>query len=155
MLISTQNLHTTRELSSEQFVLNSFRKYDVATPEDLFDAISEKIEDEEIKNSIPDIMNSWTIQSGHPVVQAIQNGNHLVLSQQRFFLNPEDSSTESWHIPITWTNLNQPNFSDTKTKHWFKRDQRVIRITLPTSDPYLLNVRQAGKYCTEHSILDE
>ncbi|KAF3426305.1 LOW QUALITY PROTEIN: hypothetical protein E2986_13349 [Frieseomelitta varia] len=145
-MLGTKSFHEALEIYLRK------RKYDVATPEDLFDAISEKIEDEEIKNSIPDIMNSWTIQSGYPVVQAIQNGNHLVLSQQRFFLDPEDSSTESWHIPITWTNLNESNFSDTKTKHWFKRDQREIRITLPTSDLYLLNVRQAGFYRVNYSL---
>lgn len=124
------------------------RKYDVATPEDLFDAISEKIKDEKIKNSIPDIMNSWTTQSGYPVVQAIQNGNYLVLFQQRFFLDSEEPSS-LWHIPITWTNLNKPNFSDTETKHWFKRAQE--NITLPTSDLYLLNVRQAGFYRVNYS----
>lgn len=125
-------------------VLNSFREYDVATPEDLFDAISEKIEDEKIKNLIPDIMNSWTTQSGYPVVHANQNGNYLLLRQERFFLDRDEESSESlWHIPITWVNLNRPNFSDTKTKHWFKRVQETI--ILPSNHLYLLNVRQAGK----------
>ncbi|CAD1472151.1 unnamed protein product, partial [Heterotrigona itama] len=126
------------------------QKYGAATPEDLFDAISKTVEDEELKNLIPDIMNSWTTQSGYPVVRAIQNGGYLLLKQERFFLNPEESSNKNfWHIPITWTNLNKPDFSDTKTKHWFKNDEENFK--LPTNDLLLLNVRQAGFYRVNYS----
>ncbi|XP_050580172.1 putative aminopeptidase-2 isoform X1 [Bombus affinis] len=121
------------------------RQYDVATPEDLIDAISEEVKDQKIKILIPDIMNSWTTQPGYPVVHANIDNNHLTLTQQRFFLNPEESSTNSiWYIPISWTNLNDSDFQDTKPKYWFKSVQESI--ILPSSDFYLLNVQQSGYY---------
>lgn len=89
-------------------------------------------------------MNSWTTQPGYPVVHANIDNNHLTLRQQRFFLNPEESSTDSiWYIPISWTNLNDSDFQDTKPKYWFKSVQESI--ILPSSDFYLLNVQQSGK----------
>ncbi|XP_017792513.1 PREDICTED: uncharacterized protein LOC108574433 [Habropoda laboriosa] len=124
------------------------RKYDAAVPEDLFDAFKEVITDEKLKNSIHDIMNSWTTQPGYPVVNATLRQDRLELRQKRFLLNQEDPpSTSTWHIPITWTCLNTSNFNNTEPKFWFKN--ALDSVPIPC-DHYLLNIQQSGFYRTNY-----
>lgn len=97
-----------------------------------------------MRKSFIDIMNSWTIQPGYPVVHATIDGSNLTLQQERFFLKQQEASSQStWHIPISWSSLKQPNFEDTKPKYWFRSAEDSIK--LPNDDLYVLNVQQSGK----------
>lgn len=91
------------------------------------------------------IMNNWTTQPGYPVLYVTLQNDHMKLRQDRFFLNPDDRSPQTiWYIPISWTNLNNPNFTDTKPKLWFNVTQDSIQ--LPSKHLYLLNVQQSGEW---------
>lgn len=121
------------------------RQYDVATPEDLFEAFKEKVTNQTIKNLFLAIMNNWTTQPGYPVLYVTLRNDRMELRQDRFFLNPDDKSPRTtWYIPISWTNLNDPNFTDTKPKVWFNVTQDTVQ--LPSKHLYLLNVQQSGYY---------
>lgn len=126
------------------FYDNYYRQYDVATPEDLFEAFKEKVTNQTIKNLFLTIMNNWTTQPGYPVLYVTLQNNRMELRQDRFFLNPNDRSPQTtWYIPISWTNLNNPNFTDTKPKLWFNVTQDSVE--LPSKNLYLLNVQQSGE----------
>ncbi|CAL7935733.1 unnamed protein product [Xylocopa violacea] len=120
------------------------RQYNVATPTDLFDAFKEEISNKEIANSIHEIMNSWSAQPGYPVVNVVMRGNSLELKQERFFLNTQNASTYIWHIPITWTNLNNPNFEYIIVSYWFNESHSTVQ--LPSNDLYVINLQQSGFY---------
>ena len=65
---------------------------------DLWDALQEAT-DEPVRR----LMDSWIFQQGFPIisVEAVNGGRALKLSQQRFFyLPPEKSETQLWHVPI-------------------------------------------------------
>jgi puromycin-sensitive aminopeptidase len=52
------------------------------------------------KQPVPDLMDGWIFQPGHPLVTAEVNDEHqLVLTQQRFSYLPSPSPT-IWHVPI-------------------------------------------------------
>ncbi|XP_076764228.1 putative aminopeptidase-2 [Xylocopa sonorina] len=120
------------------------RQYDVAEPTDLFDAFKEQISNEQLRNSVHEIMDSWTVQPGYPVVNVAIRGNSLELSQKRFLLNSQDRSTCIWHIPITWTNLNNPNFENITVNYWFNKSRSTVQ--LPSDHLYLINLQQSGFY---------
>ncbi|CAK9796737.1 Aminopeptidase N [Anthophora quadrimaculata] len=124
------------------------RQYNVAVPEDLFDAFKNAITDEKLKNSIHDIMNSWTTQPGYPIVHATFQGNRLELRQERFLLNRENVSTErTWLIPITWTCFDTSNFNETEPKYWLENVTGSIELSC---EHYLLNLQQSGFYRTNY-----
>nr|XP_033335060.1 uncharacterized protein LOC117225525 [Megalopta genalis] len=121
------------------------QQYGVATPENLFDAFKEEIADVNMKNSIHDIMNSWTTQPGYPVVKVSFDFNEFKLNQERFLINGTDYRTV-WNIPITWTSLNEPNFNDTKPKHWLNKMSDSIDLLINKTDLFIFNIRQSGYY---------
>ncbi|XP_076648371.1 putative aminopeptidase-2 isoform X2 [Halictus rubicundus] len=125
------------------------REYDVATPKDLFDAFKQEITDNKLKNSIHDIMNSWTTQTGYPVVHVSMNRNQLTLTQKRFLTDGEDL-TSVWHVPITWAIAGKSNFENVTTNHWLTGLSETIAFPHNASDLFVFNVRQMGFYRTNY-----
>lgn len=133
-----------------QFLHKYFREYDVAEPKDLFDAFKAAITDTPTKNSIHDIMNSWTTQTGYPIVYVTVQDNTMYLRQERFLMKGPSSSDKSiWHVPITWTPLNDLNFTDTTPRYWLKDAQSSIKVPGANETFLILNIQQAGKRTTD------
>nr|XP_034185421.1 putative aminopeptidase-2 [Osmia lignaria] len=125
------------------------RKYDVATPTDLADAFKDQITDPVVKNEIHSIMNSWTNQSGYPVIHVTVQPDYVILRQERFILKPgkDKVSAAKWYTPISWTSLNTLNFNDTKPRYWLQN----TTDSLPNkNDLILLNLQQSGFYRTNY-----
>lgn len=75
------------------YYLNKF-KYGNATTEELWDSL-EYVS----KKPVKQMMNSWTKQTGYPMISINLNNNKLKLRQERFFyLNQKNS--QLWNIPI-------------------------------------------------------
>ncbi|XP_054001864.1 putative aminopeptidase-2 [Hylaeus anthracinus] len=127
-------------------------KYDVAKPEDLFDAFKEKLSDVTIRNSFNDIMQSWTTQPGYPVVHFSIQNKRLSLKQERFLIEPKNSNSTdpTWYVPITWTSLNKPNFGDVAPKYWLSKAQDSIVFPDGNSDIFIFNLQQTGFYRTNY-----
>jgi len=53
------------------------------------------VQDVEIK----EVMDTWTLQMGYPVVTVTQSGNHISATQQRFLFNPHSNFTEEFTSP--------------------------------------------------------
>lgn len=49
---------------------------------------------------IASLMNTWISQSGYPVVHVTQDGDHVTLTQEQFFIGPHEPSDKLWPIPL-------------------------------------------------------
>lgn len=95
--------------------------------------------------TIKEIMDTWTLQIGFPVVTAVRNyeGDSLVLKQERYFLEAGKRDPSLWWIPISYTDR-----KSRLTKIWMKKEREVTVVDVKTSpgDWLLLNVNQTGFY---------
>ncbi|XP_050466418.1 putative aminopeptidase-2 [Cataglyphis hispanica] len=125
----------------------SKRKYDVATPEDLYAAIQTQATKRGLKDNITAILNTWVNQPGYPVVHVDINESTIILRQERFFFKQDENNSDTWHIPITWALVHKSSeYDDTTPKLWLTKDE--MKISRPQSSTSLLtfNVQQSGYY---------
>lgn len=64
--------------------------YGNAVTQDLWNALQEV---SEYEKSITEIMNTWTIQMGYPVVNVRRDGDYYVLTQTRYLTDPDAVDT--------------------------------------------------------------
>ncbi|KAL0111090.1 hypothetical protein PUN28_012804 [Cardiocondyla obscurior] len=124
------------------------RKYDVATPEDLYASLKLKIEEKGLKDDINVILNTWTTQSGYPVVKVSVTKSAISITQERFFLKEHEKNSDNtmWHIPITWALVeNNLDFFNTTPKLWLTEQTKVINNPSPES-LLIFNIQQSGYY---------
>lgn len=96
-------------------------------------------------------MDTWTLQTGFPVVTANRTPNTIVFAQKRFVYNLSDQTPpeESWWIPITYKTISvQPKLV------WLKRTQRELVVEMENSaeEWYLVNVNQTGYYRVNYDL---
>lgn len=96
--------------------------------------------------TIKQIMDTWTLQTGYPVITAVinQEEKSLTLNQQRFFLDKENKVDDSmWWIPVTYTD-SKNNLRST----WMKKEPEITlsNVILDDDDWFLLNINQTGYY---------
>lgn len=97
--------------------------------------------------SVKQIMDTWTLQSGYPVVIVERNGTSVHISQQRYILPKLYDKDESrWFIPITYeTQANRTQIG--VPSYWLSNSKN---ITLPNVvDPshwFYINIKRAGYY---------
>jgi puromycin-sensitive aminopeptidase len=114
-------------------------KYGNATTNDLWSVLSE-VSGKDIKS----IMNSWTTQTGYPVLIIEENGTELTVKQYRYLdsgIQFEDQSL--WQIPfsyITSSNTNNPIFQ-TLTER-----TSSIQLQVDTFEWIKFNPGQTGFY---------
>ncbi|XP_030370374.1 uncharacterized protein LOC115620994 [Scaptodrosophila lebanonensis] len=102
--------------------------------------------------NVTDIMLTWTMQMGLPVVNVEQISNtEYKLTQKRFLSNPNDYDVEHeaspfnyrWTIPITYTT----SLNEAVTLDWFSYDQNEIIISVPQEVQWIkFNHDQVGYY---------
>jgi puromycin-sensitive aminopeptidase len=56
--------------------------------------------DEASRADITRIASAWITEPGHPLVDCRRDGDAVVLSQRRFFLDPERRAEQRWPIPM-------------------------------------------------------
>ena len=82
--------------------------------------------------TVKDIMDTWTLQMGYPVVDVRREGNKLHLSQRWFLLSPLSKmrqpqnaleySKHKWFIPFTMTSSDKLEFDFESEIYWLKPD---------------------------------
>jgi aminopeptidase N len=109
--------------------------------------------------TVKDIMDTWTLKKGYPIVQIKRNAteNKLYIQQKWFLLNPlnkiqydlEEFSKYKWYIPFTHTTKEELEFAFDKTPTWFdpKTDELEVDLYNTTADSwYIANIKHAGFY---------
>lgn len=93
-------------------------------------------------------MDTWTTQSGYPVVEVSIRETDVSLTQKRFFIrNLNDKPNETngvWSIPLTWTTGSERNFQSTEPKYWFKLGKDNINMRKNVDDWIVFNIQQSG-----------
>ena len=92
--------------------------------------------------TVKDIMDTWTLKMGYPVVDVKRNATakKLVLSQKWFLLNPlskmkqpqnlAEYNSKKWYVPFTFTTQDAPDFEPETDINWLKPEdqERKLRI---------------------------
>lgn len=133
-------------------------EYGNAEQDDLWDIMTEEAHKADVfpKNlTVKQIMDTWTLQPGYPVVSVIRNGSDLIISQQRYLL-PELSINESskWIIPISFATKDRvPNLE--VPEYWLtdKSDEIIIENAVGENDYFYLNINRTGYYRVNYDPL--
>lgn len=127
--------------------LNNYR-FKNARTQDLWDAFTNVTSGQ---LNVRQVMDTWTLQKGYPVVRVGVSGGHLLANQTRFRLVAEESdetTTEDlseygykWFVPLTvMTNANL-----TSVLHWMNKTN--IQIPFPEEVKWIkANTNQTGFY---------
>ncbi|XP_058451744.1 aminopeptidase N isoform X2 [Malaya genurostris] len=126
-------------------------QYDNADQEDLWEILTEHGHSHRTLPSTLDvkqIMDTWTLQPGYPVITAERLGEKLLrISQQRFMLPTKDESdTTRWYVPITIVTESAP--TDTIPSIWLSYDNASIEVEIEadSADFFYLNFDRSGYY---------
>lgn len=100
-------------------------------------------------HQIDSVFNTWTTQSGYPVVTVrINEGRtQASLSQKRFHsYSSETTGNELWAIPITFASKRQHSLTDTTTRNIMSTGELNITLTAAVNEWVIFNVQQVGYY---------
>lgn len=99
--------------------------------------------------NVKQIMDSWTLQAGFPVLTVQQNGTDIHLSQHRYLL-PKSSSntTEKWFIPITFVTQANQEHNNTVPQYWLMNNATNLTLTniIDPNHWFYFNVKRSGYY---------
>uniref|UniRef100_A0A1B6CNH7 Aminopeptidase N n=1 Tax=Clastoptera arizonana TaxID=38151 RepID=A0A1B6CNH7_9HEMI len=99
--------------------------------------------------SVKDVMDSWTLQVGYPVITVTRDylRGTAVLTQDRFLLSGNrDNSDLLWWVPVSYTTQFEKKFNDTQPKLWLPNMKTAIMQGLDASQWLLLNLKRTGFY---------
>ncbi|KAF5299259.1 hypothetical protein FQA39_LY02432 [Lamprigera yunnana] len=127
-----------------------------AEQDDLWDALTKQAhKDNALQDelTVKDVMDTWTLQTGYPVVTVVRNYacNSAVLMQNKFLRdNIKLNSTKKscWWIPITYIEETQLTVNSTRPKVWLSCPCGTdVLSKLPNKTEWiLLNVNLSGLY---------
>ncbi|XP_025830686.1 puromycin-sensitive aminopeptidase-like protein isoform X1 [Agrilus planipennis] len=120
--------------------------YSNARRDDLWDVLTQQAhEDGNLHDdlSIKEIMDSWTVQSGFPVVTAVRNGKRVDVSQKRFTFDKSFAEDTLWWVPLSYTTDLRTNFDDTSPKQWLKKETGK-NFEIEANRWWLVNPHQTG-----------
>lgn len=142
--------------------LNTYR-YNNAEQNNLWNALTEEAHRNEVLEedvTVKQIMDTWTLQTGYPIVNITRNygNNSAIVTQYRFLIEPSesrklsDSDVPCWYVPLSYTTEEELDFNTTEPKTWLQCDAENKPIEkeifdLPESDEWILfNIQLAGLY---------
>ncbi|XP_065352030.1 aminopeptidase Ey-like [Cloeon dipterum] len=139
-------------------------QYDNAVEDDLWASFEQQLRDDSARNSsrtdevprdatVKEIMDSWTLQTGYPVIHVMRNYEEgsAELWQNRFvtdWLGRSSDDRESlWWVPISYTDPSNALLDmSTKPRFWMNTSNATL-TGLPKKDQWLLlNVNATALY---------
>lgn len=128
------------------------RMYSNAQQDDLWAALTDQAHLDGTladNTTVKEIMDTWTLQTGVPVLTVTRNYNSITFSQNRFLMEPETNVSETfslWWIPIKF--ISRSTLKHNVTFTWLEkaREKIVINHNVPENDWLLVNVDQKGYY---------
>ncbi|XP_015519764.2 aminopeptidase N [Neodiprion lecontei] len=133
------------------------RAYQSAEQNDLWDALTKQAHKDGVLDksiTINEIMDTWTLQTGFPVVTVNRDYNRgsATLTQERFLLQTSTTEVSDdkplWWIPITYTSQNVLNFNETIPSRWMQAEPTITLSNLNTAanEWVIFNVQETGYY---------
>lgn len=141
-------------------------KYQNAEQDDLWSAFTEKAHKfNRIKPeyNMKTIMDSWTLQTGYPLVKVNRNyeDGSIVITQHRFLENntiPEEEAKKCWWVPLSYTTPSELDFMTTTPKAWLECDESEGNVPLKLNDVaaanewIIFNIQLSGVYRVMYDI---
>ncbi|XP_058986516.1 aminopeptidase N-like [Musca domestica] len=135
-------------------------KYGNAEQDDLWAAFTEKahkFDRIEPKYDMKVIMDSWTLQTGYPLVRVNRNyeTGAIEISQHRYLENntiSEEEAKKCWWVPLSYTTPNELDFENTSPKVWMECDESGKSVPLKLEnvvgpqDWIIFNIQLSGVY---------
>ncbi|XP_052411438.1 leucyl-cystinyl aminopeptidase isoform X2 [Carassius gibelio] len=93
---------TLRDGEFRKGVIEYLQKYQLSNTEskNLWNSLSQVSKQ---NLSVSEMMNTWTVLKGFPLVTVKRSGTQVTLTQEHFLLNAENRKDDSlWHIPLTY-----------------------------------------------------
>jgi aminopeptidase N len=115
-------------------------KYSNTTTTDLWNALAEAS-----GKPVGEIAACWTQQPGFPLVKVKRNGNHVLLSQERFTIHFPNAPALQWKIPLTYFLV-----GDAKPQSRLMTGKTDTLDGIPVDRALKLNVDGAGNYRVEY-----
>ncbi|XP_015127626.1 aminopeptidase N-like [Diachasma alloeum] len=131
-----------------------FKKYQygAASPDDFWSVMQETYDKAQKtpKINIKDIMNSWTSQTGYPMVKVVRDYEAGTVTIHHPNKTPSQPSSR-WFIPINYAIKSHPNFASTVPTHWLKPgDGQLVIDGLNKDDWIIVNIQQSGYYGVDY-----
>lgn len=131
------------------------KSYSNAVQDDLWKFLTDaqNVPNEE-KVDVKIVMDSWTLQTGYPVVTLTRDytTDKATVTQMRFLLDATNSQESYfWEIPVTYTDGSKPDW-DTKTKLWLHKTNGTISNLPSESHWVILNIQQVGYYRANYDL---
>lgn len=99
--------------------------------------------------TVKEIMDTWTIQAGYPILTVSRNGTNIDISQQRY-LYPNGANTsdaQKWHIPITYVTQANQTHQSAVPSHWLKNTENSTLENVVDPEHWIyFNVHRSGYY---------
>merc|ERR1711962_408781 len=101
------------------------------------------------ENSIKDIMDTWTLQTGYPLISASRSGSSVTLTQARFLISPGAAADNEsfWWVPVSHCSPGG-DWENTAPEIWLPNSSLPTTIQLDgdANVPLIINVKQTGFY---------
>ena len=142
------------------------KAYQSAEQNDLWNALTKQAHKDKVLDrgvTIKEIMDTWTLQSGFPIVTVTRNykNGSVTLTQERFLLRNGTITTTSateplWWIPITYTTERQLDFNTTKPSQWIKavKSMTLSNLNLSPTEWVIFNIQETGYYRVNYDRLN-
>ncbi|KZC13132.1 Aminopeptidase N [Dufourea novaeangliae] len=134
------------------------KAYQSANQNDLWDALTKQAHADNVLAqgiTIKQIMDTWTLQTGFPVVTVTRNykNGSVTLTQERFLMRNGTMRTTSeveplWWVPITYTTEKELDFNRTQPSEWMKAQKTITlpNVKLNPKEWVIFNIQETGYY---------
>uniref|UniRef100_A0A8C7D2C3 Aminopeptidase n=1 Tax=Oncorhynchus kisutch TaxID=8019 RepID=A0A8C7D2C3_ONCKI len=104
-----------------------------------------------VQESVSDMMRTWTLQKGFPLVTVSRKGGEVTLTQEHFLLSTDNTTHTSslWHIPVTY--VNDSCSSAPSCRQMFTLRNKTATLKVSESVKWLkLNYMNTGFYIVHY-----
>lgn len=99
--------------------------------------------------TVKEIMDTWTVQAGYPILNVSRNGTNIHISQARYLFpsGANKTDTQTWYIPITYVTQANQTHQSAVPLHWLKNDEHLTLENVVEPEHWIyFNVRRSGYY---------
>ncbi|XP_077980593.1 aminopeptidase N-like [Glandiceps talaboti] len=141
-----------------QFYLND-NLYDSVDTDDLWAGL-QKADDHDKGNDVKTIMDTWSLQAGHPLVTVTRTDtDKAVITQTHYLLDPNDEPSEEygtfgyeWYVPLTYTHQSRNQIYQ-PLEAWLtpgESETEILLEDIAEDDWILFNPDQRGFFRTQY-----
>lgn len=130
--------------------------YGNAETDDLWAAMTQEVKTQSSLN-VKEMMDTWTLQMGYPVITVRREGRQITASQERFLYNPRTNLSDEfpspfgykWFVPLTY--ITKTNPANVQPIQWMKKGD--VSFTLDDNPLWIkMNANMTGVYRVHYDL---